>query len=132
MKEKHGMRWTTLRGKQKVQMQAMLLFAAMNLKKLATWQWRKTRHCLLFRFFMVKALLNGFFRSAFSTVCKLLRELFYLFKISGVMYRFYQYITPVFLLEAPQIFRNFIPQRIIGFLIVFNLIIQKSLYIFLP
>lgn len=32
MKEKHGMRWTTLRGKRKVQMQAMLLFAAMNLK----------------------------------------------------------------------------------------------------
>lgn len=68
MKEKHGMRWTTLRGKQKVQMQAMLLFAAMNLKKLATWQWRKTRHCFSFPFFHRKALLNRFFRSAFSSV----------------------------------------------------------------
>jgi transposase len=40
MKEKHGMRWTTLRGLKKVSMQAMLVFAAMNLKKLATWLWR--------------------------------------------------------------------------------------------
>jgi transposase len=40
MKEKHGMRWTTLRTKRRVQMQAMLVFAAMNLKKLANWRWR--------------------------------------------------------------------------------------------
>ena len=40
LKEKHGMRWTTLRGKAKNTMQAMLVFAAMNLKKLATWKWR--------------------------------------------------------------------------------------------
>ncbi|MDQ0341059.1 hypothetical protein J2S00_003903 [Caldalkalibacillus uzonensis] len=33
LKEKHGMRWTTLRGKKKNTMQAMLVFAAMNLKK---------------------------------------------------------------------------------------------------
>ncbi|MFB5085795.1 IS1182 family transposase [Psychrobacillus sp. PGGUH221] len=39
-KEKHGMRWTTLRGLKKLSMQAMLTFAAMNLKKLATWTWR--------------------------------------------------------------------------------------------
>jgi len=39
-KEKHGMRWTTLRGLEKVSMQAMLTFAAMNLKKLATWLWK--------------------------------------------------------------------------------------------
>ena len=32
-KEKHGMRWTTLRGLKKLSMQAMLTFAAMNLKK---------------------------------------------------------------------------------------------------
>ncbi|MDP4083263.1 MAG: IS1182 family transposase [Bacillota bacterium] len=38
-KEKHGMRWTTLRGLKKLSMQAMLTFAAMNLKKLATWTW---------------------------------------------------------------------------------------------
>ena len=39
-KEKHGMRWTTLRGLKKLSMQAMLTFAAMNLKKLATWTWQ--------------------------------------------------------------------------------------------
>jgi hypothetical protein len=39
-KEKHGMRWTTLRGLKKLSMQAMLTFASMNLKKLATWIWQ--------------------------------------------------------------------------------------------
>jgi hypothetical protein len=39
-KEKHGMRWTTLRGLKKLSMQAMLTFAVMNLKKLATWTWQ--------------------------------------------------------------------------------------------
>ncbi|WP_458859664.1 transposase [Bacillus safensis] len=39
-KEKHGMRWTKLRGLKKVSMQAMLTFAAMNLKKLANWTWK--------------------------------------------------------------------------------------------
>jgi len=34
------MRRTTYRGLEKVSMQAMLTFAAMNLKKLATWLWR--------------------------------------------------------------------------------------------
>ena len=42
-KEKHGMRWTTLRGLKKLSMQAMLTFAAMNLKKLATWTWQGPR-----------------------------------------------------------------------------------------
>lgn len=51
MKEKHGMRWTTLRGLEKVTMQAMLVFAAMNLKKMATWLWKsgrskETTHCI--------------------------------------------------------------------------------------
>ncbi|MGC4379468.1 IS1182 family transposase, partial [Fictibacillus sp. Mic-4] len=40
-KEKHGMRWTTLRGLKKLSMQAMLTFAAMNLKKMACWTWKK-------------------------------------------------------------------------------------------
>ena len=40
MKEKHGMRWTTLRGKKKVSAQAMLVAACMNLKKLANWVWK--------------------------------------------------------------------------------------------
>nr|WP_235263438.1 transposase [Exiguobacterium aurantiacum] len=34
-KEKHGMRWTRYRGLEKVSMQAMLTFAALNLKKMA-------------------------------------------------------------------------------------------------
>jgi IS5 family transposase len=39
-KEKHGMRWTTLRGLKKLSMQAMLTFASMNLKKMANWTWK--------------------------------------------------------------------------------------------
>jgi len=34
MKEKQGMRWTTLRGLRNVSMQAMLVYACMNLKKI--------------------------------------------------------------------------------------------------
>lgn len=40
MKEKHGMRWTTLRGLKKVKAQAMLVAACMNLKKMANWMWK--------------------------------------------------------------------------------------------
>jgi hypothetical protein len=39
-REKHGLRWTTLRGLEKLSMQAMLTFTAMNLKKLANWTWQ--------------------------------------------------------------------------------------------
>lgn len=39
-KEKHGMRWTRYRGLKKVATHTMLTFAAMNLKKLATWLWK--------------------------------------------------------------------------------------------
>ncbi|GIO02125.1 hypothetical protein J5TS2_27930 [Brevibacillus halotolerans] len=39
LKERHGLRWTTLRGIKKVTMQMMLVFASMNLKRLATWLW---------------------------------------------------------------------------------------------
>ncbi|WP_205685262.1 transposase, partial [Peribacillus acanthi] len=42
-KEKHGIRWTTLRGLKKLSMQAMLTFAAMNVKKMATWTWQPAR-----------------------------------------------------------------------------------------
>jgi len=41
-KEKHGMRYTKYRGLEKNQVHTMLVFAAMNLKKLATWQWAHT------------------------------------------------------------------------------------------
>lgn len=43
-KEKHGMRWTTLRGLKKLSMQAMLTFAAMNLKKMANWTWQRPEY----------------------------------------------------------------------------------------
>ncbi|WP_412761880.1 transposase, partial [Peribacillus frigoritolerans] len=39
-KEKHGMRWTPLKGLKKLSMQAILTFAAINLKKMANWTWR--------------------------------------------------------------------------------------------
>ena len=41
LKEKHGLRWTNYRGLERNQMQAMLVCAAMNLKKLANYLWRK-------------------------------------------------------------------------------------------
>lgn len=43
LKEKHGMRYTTLRGLKKITMQAMLAFACLNLKKLVNWKWRTGR-----------------------------------------------------------------------------------------
>ncbi|MFP3380531.1 transposase, partial [Bacillus sp. SIMBA_069] len=39
-KEKHGMRWTTLRGLKKLSMQAVLTSAAMNVKKMVNWTWQ--------------------------------------------------------------------------------------------
>lgn len=39
-KEKHGMRYTHYRGKTKVRDEAMLAFACMNMKKLASWLWK--------------------------------------------------------------------------------------------
>ncbi|MCR8984637.1 transposase, partial [Brevibacillus laterosporus] len=47
LKEKHGLRWTTLRGIKKVTMQVMLVFASMNLKKLATRNPEKEKRKLL-------------------------------------------------------------------------------------
>ena len=39
-KEKHGMRYTRLRGLSKINMETSLIFSCMNLKKLANWIWR--------------------------------------------------------------------------------------------
>ena len=39
-KEKHSMRYTHMRGLARVTQWVTLKFAAMNLKKLATWKWR--------------------------------------------------------------------------------------------
>ncbi len=44
-KEKHAMRYTTMRGLAKVETWVRLKFACMNLKKLATWGWNKPLHC---------------------------------------------------------------------------------------
>ncbi|ARM74028.1 hypothetical protein LMxysn_2393 [Listeria monocytogenes] len=44
------MRWTTYRGLAKVSIQAMLTFAAMNLKKMANWLWKKGNAFLFFAF----------------------------------------------------------------------------------
>lgn len=49
-KEKHGMRYTQLRGLLKVTMQVALTFACMNLKKLATWKHRRGLLPLYFHF----------------------------------------------------------------------------------
>lgn len=68
LKEKHGMRWTTLRGRKKNTMQAMLAFAAMNLKKLACWKWRTSGSLYFFEKIIKKPLLNLRFRRSFSTV----------------------------------------------------------------
>ena len=40
-KEKHGMRYTQYRGIAKIKMELNLLFACMNLKKMAIWKWRE-------------------------------------------------------------------------------------------
>lgn len=41
-KEKHGMRYTKLRGLKKIKMEIGLIFSCMNLKKLANWVWKGT------------------------------------------------------------------------------------------
>ncbi|GGK12790.1 hypothetical protein GCM10010965_02220 [Caldalkalibacillus thermarum] len=68
LKEKHGMRWTTLRGKKKNTMQAMLVFAAMNMKKLATWKWRTSGSLIFLPSFTTNPLLNLRFKRGLSSV----------------------------------------------------------------
>lgn len=46
-KEKHGMRYTRYRGLAKVKMELTLLFACMNLKKMANWKWNMSHPSLL-------------------------------------------------------------------------------------
>ncbi len=41
-KEKHGMRYTKLRGLSKINIEVSLIFSCMNLKKLANWMWKHT------------------------------------------------------------------------------------------
>lgn len=42
-KEQHGMRYTRLRGKKKVGLEVLLIYACMNLKKLANWKWKNEK-----------------------------------------------------------------------------------------
>lgn len=61
-KEKHGMRYTQLRGLQKIKMEVSLIFSCMNLKKLANWVWKNTfgnhRHSPILLIFLKKTLIN--------------------------------------------------------------------------
>lgn len=50
-KEKHAMRYTHHRGLAAVTRWVTLKFAAMNLKKLATWSWKDSLSCLVFAVF---------------------------------------------------------------------------------
>ena len=50
-KEKHAMRYTRYRGLAQVTNWVKLKFAAMNLKKLAMWNWRHRFHLLIFHLF---------------------------------------------------------------------------------
>lgn len=59
-KEKHAMRYTHHRGLNRVTQWVRLKFAAMNLKKLATWAWRRSFFSLLRHF-------SGNFRSLLAT-----------------------------------------------------------------
>ena len=71
-KEQHGMRYTHLRGLARVTSQLTLLFASMNLKKLATWKDRNGLLCLLEKLLII---VKGYFRNPkvpfLSTVCAL-------------------------------------------------------------
>ena len=58
-KEQHGMRYTHLRGLARVTSQLTLLFASMNLKKLATW---KNRNELLYLLEKLLIIVKGYFR----------------------------------------------------------------------
>lgn len=66
-KEKHGMRYTTMRGLAKVTMQVTLTFACMNLKKLAIWKER-----------------TGKLRSAAAYFLWCVRKTFQIFRFYGV------------------------------------------------
>ncbi|WP_079411158.1 transposase [Alkalithermobacter paradoxus] len=53
LKEKHGLRYTTLRGIDKVRMQTLLAFACLNLKKLANWKWKNSKSQLFLQSFLL-------------------------------------------------------------------------------
>ncbi|WP_246329213.1 transposase, partial [Brevibacillus halotolerans] len=68
----HGLRWTTLRGIKKVTMQVMLVFASMNLKKLATCLWnpeKEKRKLLQLLTLPAKNKTNSPYNSSLRRVC---------------------------------------------------------------
>ena len=66
-KEQHGMRYTHLRGLARVTSQLTLLFASMNLKKLATWKDRNGLLCLLEKLLII---VKGYFRNPKVPFCR--------------------------------------------------------------
>lgn len=66
-KEQHGMRYTRYRGLARVRSQLTLLFASMNLKKLAIW---KDRNGLLLLLCKLYIAIKGYFRDAKVPFCR--------------------------------------------------------------
>ncbi|WP_291580064.1 transposase, partial [Clostridium sp. UBA6640] len=58
-KEKHGMRFTHLRGLAKVKMEVTLIFSCMNLKKLANRLWNRRRNSSRLYTFICKVYSNN-------------------------------------------------------------------------
>lgn len=86
-KEKHGLRWTNYRSLEKVTVHTMLTFAAMNLKKLATWLEKGQKSLYFFVHFQKNRLktskteiLNLFIYSLQSTKKKYISIYIYMLK----------------------------------------------------
>jgi hypothetical protein len=87
--------WTTLKGLEKVTIQAMLVFAAMNLKKMATWLWKSGRptdryhsHFLIFSKFNNKPPLCWNTHGSLSSICSRVHAAFnlhHLILIQGML-----------------------------------------------
>ena len=76
-KEKHGMRFTHLRGLAKIKMEVTLIFSCMNLKKLANKLWKgRSRRSLFSRYS------NSFIFILSNLATKLTKRIFSLLKIS--------------------------------------------------
>lgn len=74
-KEKHGMRYTRLRGLAKVTMEVTLIYACMNLKKLATRLWKRNGgdryfYCFLKIFYLNGILINKKVKNTYLVMAK--------------------------------------------------------------
>lgn len=52
-KEHHNLRYTRLRGLQKNQHQALMIFACHNLKRMARWSWKTSSNSIIKRMFSI-------------------------------------------------------------------------------